>query len=356
MKKRLKITLIVILSLPAFLALLLGLMTVASYHPVPVEKITGQGRATGPAAGSEFSFFTWNLGYGGLGKKMDFFYEGGKRVRPVKREFNDYFGGILRELKNIDTVDFVFLQEIDRHSKRSYYTDEFAEAGQVLSGYAAFFAKNYDSRFVPVPADDPMGRVVSGLAVYSKYNPDSAFRYDFGTKFSWPKQLFFLQRCFISMKYRLKSGKYLVIINTHNSVFDEKGELRKKELGMIEKYAMHEYRLGNYVVVGGDWNQNPPGWWKEWNKNDPQLKRSYNMREYIPQMSDTIFRGWSFAYDPVIPTNRDVDKPYYEGITKTTTIDFFVVSPNVKVLNVRAVPSGFENSDHQPVWIKIKLL
>lgn len=99
------------------------------------------------------------------------------------------------------------------------------------------------------------------------------------------------------------------MINTHNSVFDEEGELRKKELVKLNDFMMKEYRKGNYVIAGGDWNQNP----------------------------------------------RGSEMNYQKGKTKTTIIDFFVVSPNVIVESVKTIKTGFENSDHQPVIMKIKI-
>ena len=55
------------------------------------------------------------------------------------------------------------------------------------------------------------------------------------------------------------------------------------------------------------------------------------------------------------PTNRDVDMSYQKGKTKTTIIDFFVVSPNITVESVKTIETGFENADHQPVIMKIKI-
>ncbi len=353
MNKRV-ITLVIVLLIPlVVLVFLLITLTVFSYRPEPKEILLPEGKTSRTLSGDEFSFLSWNIGYGGLGKDMDFFYEGGKRVRPEEEEFNRYFSGITEEIGKADSSDFIFLQEADRHAKRSYFRDEVTEIGKKLTEHAGYFAKNYDCRFVPVPINAPMGRVVSGIAVFTRYLPESSFRIDFGTGFSWPKQLFFLQRCFILMKYKLENGKYLVVINTHNSTFDEDGRLRKKEMAMLEKYAQKEFREGNYVLAGGDWNLNPPGWWISSGNN---RVRPREMKEIVPPLNDLVFSGWVFAYDPAIPTNRDVDKPYQPGKTKTTLIDFFVVSPNISVLQVKTIRLAFKNSDHQPVWIKIKLL
>jgi exonuclease III len=46
----------------------------------------------------------------------------------------------------------------------------------------------------------------------------------------------------------------------------------------------------------------------------------------------------------------------YDPLTTTTTvIDFFLLSPNVESISVKCINLSFENSDHNPVLIKIKL-
>ena len=66
--------------------------------------------------------------------------------------------------------------------------------------------------------------------------------------------------------------------------------------------------------------------------------------------------GWEFVFDSSLPSNRDVDTPYIKGKTKTTIIDFFVVSPNVKVKLIRTISAGFEYSDHNPILMKAELI
>ena len=72
--------------------------------------------------------------------------------------------------------------------------------------------------------------------------------------------------------------------------------------------------------------------------------------------ADFLPGDWQWVFDPSLPTNRDVDAPYERGKTKTTIIDFFVVSPNVEVIQVKTTDIGFEWADHQPVEMKFKLL
>jgi endonuclease/exonuclease/phosphatase family metal-dependent hydrolase len=280
---------------------------------------------------------------------MDFFYEGGNRVRPEKNEFTGYLEGICQSLSSLDSIDFILLQETDLHSKRSYFTDEVAEIGKLFPCRCSLFAKNYDSRFVPVPLDDPMGRVVSGIACYPKYKPATAERIDFGTRFSWPKQLVMLKRCIMVMRYRLTSGKDLVIVNLHNSTFDKGGTLRKRELQKLNSFVLSEYAKGNYVINGGDWNTNPRGF------SPATVITGDPVKTINPVLDPAFLPGWRFAFDPSAPSNRDVDMPYHKGKTKTTIIDFYVVSPNVEVESVHTIATGFSFSDHQPVIMKVTL-
>jgi endonuclease/exonuclease/phosphatase family metal-dependent hydrolase len=280
---------------------------------------------------------------------MDFFYEGGTRVRPGKQEFTRYLGGICRRVSTMDSVDFIFIQETDVHSKRSYYTDEVSELGKALRPRTWLFAKNYDSRFVPVPLNDPMGRVVSGIACYPKYKPATAERIDYSTRFSWPKQLVMLKRCFMVMRYPLNSGKDLVIVNLHNSTFDQGGTLRKKELMKLHSFVMTEYLKGNFVVAGGDWNNNPR------NFRPQSIQPGEVAKAVEPPLDAGFLPGWKFAFDALSPTNRDVDMPYRKGKTKTTIFDFYVVSPNVEVLSLHTLSTGFLDSDHQPVFMKVAI-
>ena len=62
-----------------------------------------------------------------------------------------------------------------------------------------------------------------------------------------------------------------------------------------------------------------------------------------------------WIYDPTIPTNREVSTPYNPNTTYTTVIDFYLISPNVELVKVNGVPMGFEFSDHQPLYMKVKL-
>ena len=68
---------------------------------------------------SAYSVMTWNIGYGGLGEDMDFFYDGGKMVRDTRENVKMNLDAITAHIGGSDTIDFFLLQEVDFSSKRS---------------------------------------------------------------------------------------------------------------------------------------------------------------------------------------------------------------------------------------------
>ncbi len=340
------ILLMILLVVAGFLCYL----TLREYKPPATEKLSLTGKAEVlPSGKRTFSFFSWNIGYGGIGRKMDFFYEGGTRVRPEKDEFFHYLDGISETIRQFDSADFIFIQEVDIHSKRSYYINEESAILAKLPGFCSSFAKNYDCDFIPVPLTEPMGRVRSGLSTMSRFTPASAVRIAYTADFPWPKKLVFLKRCFLVMRFPLESGKELVVVNTHNSTYDKTGTLRKSEFIKLHGFLTEEYRKGNYVICGGDWNNNPRGF-------DPARVTSGDRAEpYETPVDPTFLPGWQFVSDPRTPTDRLLDIPYFKGRTITTIIDFFVISPNVSTQEIRTMPMDFAFSDHNPVFMKVVL-
>jgi endonuclease/exonuclease/phosphatase family metal-dependent hydrolase len=324
--------------------------TVVDFQPAPVEIINSKQPPGIPLEQDEFTFISWNIGYCGLDKKMDFFYDGGKKVRPTDSVFQNNLNGVYSFLSKQDSVDFVLLQEVDTFAKRSYYANEVTLFSDALPRHTACFATNYNVKYVPVPLFNPMGEVISGIITYSKPHPNLSERYSYPVNYSWPMKIFMLDRCFLLQRYKLKNGHELVLINTHNSAFENAGILRQYELWMLRGFILQEYGLGNYVVVGGDWNENPPDYDKM------KFYSCYYKKTGLPRIpEDYLPENWHWAYDRKIPTNRDVDEAFRSGFTPTTTIDYFVTSPNVSVINVKAIESGFAFSDHQPVYMHIKL-
>lgn len=300
------------------------------------------------------SLLTWNIGYAGLDNDMDFFYDGGTKVITPEDKCLENLSEIEEFLKRNDTLDFILLQEIDRDSKRSYHIDQYEKIAGILSGYNPFFAKNYDVFFVPTPPAKPMGKVMSGIATYSEFNPESSTRYSLPGDFGFPTQLFYLDRCFMVNRYKIENGKELILINTHNEAFDEGGNIRKAQMETLRKFVLNEYNSGNYVIVGGDWNQYPPDFKPAFTGNKAFTGQIGNFN-LVGIESDYMPDEWKWIYDPSTPSVRTVSAAYDASTTPTSVCDIFLISPNIESVYVKCQDLGFANSDHNPVIMQVKL-
>ena len=346
-KKILKAILVIILILLIGFIGIVVYAIISDYKPEEKEIVFTGAKTEELNDSMDLSLLTWNIGYCGLDKKMDFFYDGGTKVFTPEATCIKNLQEIRKFLKQNNSADFILLQEVDKNSKRSYHINEFDSLSKTLIGYFPFFAKNYDVFFVPVPPATPMGKVLSGLTTFSKYEPSSSVRYSFPGEYGFPKQLFMLDRCFIVNRYPLSNGKELLVINTHNEAFDP-GQIRKAQMAYLKDFLLTEYSKGNYIIIGGDWNQTPPDF-----KSDFAENKTDTTQMVIP--SDFLPPDWKWLFDNRTPSERNVLAAYDPASTTTNIFDFFLISPNIGRVSVEGIQLNFENSDHNPVRIKIRL-
>lgn len=301
----------------------------------------------------ELSISTWNIGYAGLDASEDFFMDGGKASMPPNKKVVENNMKMLKNFLFSNKTDFILLQEVDRNAARTYGINEVKEIMAKLKDYFEYYALNYKVNFVPVPLDHPMGNVTSGIITLTKYKPFRVQRWAFPGDYTWPVNLFQLKRCFMTSLYKTTNpNKNLVFVNLHLSAFDKGGKLRKKQLDYLKEFIVREYNKGNYVIVGGDWNNMMPGISIDHFKFTTSMKY---LDIYIAIPENWAPTSWKWAFDPKIPSLRSDEKSYVKGENFTTIIDGFLVSPNIDVVSVETYDLGFKNSDHNPVKMIAKL-
>lgn len=352
--KILKTMLQAVVGLIIIVALLLGIflfyINTKDFMPLATEELQIIRKNQSILHDNAIELISWNIGYAGLGKEMDFFYDGGKSTRATQELTMEYMKGISHFMQSQPSADFWLLQEVDFKAKRSYDMDESTEIAYALPQFNYVTAINYLVPFVPVPLTAPMGHVNAGMMSLSRFEPRLSRRYAYPLIASWPDRMFLLDRCFIETRFSLGEGRELVVLNTHNSAFIENQRLMDQELQIIHDKMLREYELGNYVVAGGDWNMNPP---------NMRPESGYNGHVFAPAAvkfaSDFLPVGWKFNFDASVPSNRNLVKAYRKGDNTTTTIDFFITSPNISTLSLETIDLDFAHSDHHPVRIKILL-
>ena len=355
MKNFTKSFLIVILVILLGIAGLLGWLTMTEFSPNPIEPLeplSNQAAAVLPQEAS-LDLLSWNIGYAGLGAGSDFIMDGGQNVRSADEST------VRRYLKEIEAVaksgeyDLVILQEVDTDSARTFSIDQVSR----LAFGTSYHALNFSCPFVPNPKTllyDPIGKVNSGLLTSSNYRIDKAERISLPCPFTWPLRIANLKRCLLVSYLPIEgSDAQLVLINLHLEAYDD-GEGKLAQTKQLQEFIESEYQKGNYVIAGGDFNQVFPRSLERYPNNHPDLWAPGVLEEtMLPEEA-----GWMFVSDSKTPTCRLLNQPYDPADTVNTqyyVIDGFIISPNVQLELVETLDLGFENSDHNPVHLRVVL-
>ena len=123
MKSILNIILKLIAVLLVFFILFLSYATLTDFKPQEKIQLFNQTNSREITKNS-FAILSWNIGYAGLGENMDFFYDGGNKVRDTKERTIENFKEILSFISAQNNLDFIVLQEVDVQAKRTYYINE----------------------------------------------------------------------------------------------------------------------------------------------------------------------------------------------------------------------------------------
>lgn len=329
---------------------ILGYFTIVEYNPPKIMKEPVYYRSQLIYDNQPLKLMSFNIGYGGLGRDEDFVMDGGKKGRADSKEVVEgYFEGI-QNLLTEHEADIYLLQEVDFNSRRSYELDEVGLNAGLLPTYDHVFSYNYKAKFVPFPfsTTDYIGKVNSGLQTLSKYRINESFRHQLPGAFSWPIKTVNLKRA-IQPNYINIEGttKQLVVVNVHLSAYDD-GSMRLKEMAYLKEFIEAEYQKGNYVIVGGDFNQV----FYEAKDTFPHHEGTW---EAMIMDKDTLSENFSFAIDPLTPTCRSLHAPYTGGDFPYYIIDGFIVSNNITVTTINTINHGFLYSDHNPVILEVTL-
>ncbi len=314
------------------------------YRPKKVEKIA-QNQQGHPLPDS-LKILCWNIGYGGLGANMDFFYDGGTKVRDTRENTIENLENIIAQIKG-ENADIVLLQEVDKCSKRTYRIDQVELLRKEFPDYHIYFAYNYNSAFVPKPLREPIGKVESGVVIMTKYLPEEVTRYQYPSKFPFPVSAFNLKRCLLTAQFKTSDGKQIIIGNTHNTAYDT-GGMREKEISFIGKLFENYQNSNTSFVIGGDWNQYPP----EYIPAPEELDSSEFM---TIKLDDSVLSQYAnIRHHSGEKTLRHLNVPYGEESVLTVT-DYYMVSKDISSSDAEVIPLNYRNSDHNPVRINIRL-
>jgi len=354
-KKILSVLLILVLLPVASATILITTLAITEHRPDEVELTAiANNQTTRVPLNQSIKVMTFNTGYSALSKDEDFVMDGGKKTRPDSMTVIQNNLTAIKQVVSSQQANILFLQEVDISSKRSYFVDQLKAYETLLDHQSISYAPNFRVLFVPFPFSigNMIGKVESGIVTASSYEVSSAARIQLPGEFAWPVRLANLKRALLVFRLPIEgSDKELILINGHLSAYDD-GTMRSQEMNRLREFMIFEYQKGNYIVVGGDFNQTFP----EADGVFPIVDSTYYVAPVIAD--DFLPEGFSFVIDLTLPTCRLLDKPYnpLDPLTQYYLIDGFIVSSNIQIQSVSTLNLGFENSDHNPVTMEIVLL
>lgn len=354
MKTALKIILWILLGLVLVAGIYVAYVFIDYYRLDDMLELEVNDNSKKPVETDEaYTIITYNLGFGAYSDDYSFFMDGGKYSRAFSREATiENISNSLKLVKD-EAPDFVFLQEVDTDSTRSYKVDEQAMAIEALPNYSSVFAQNYDSPYLFYPFTSPHGKSVAGIMTLSDYKIESSIRRSLPIENSLMKFLD-LDRCYSVSRIPVSNGKTLCLYNLHLSAYSSDGSIAVDQLKLLFEDMTAEYANGNYIVCGGDFNKDLLG---DSSKIFGISGEAYTWAQSFP--FDLLPKDFSIVA-PVdetspVPSARNADAPYDPETAFVLTIDGFIVSSNVSLVDAEVIDTGFKWSDHNPVKMSFSL-
>lgn len=364
MKKKLFISMIVLLAILIIIPAIYVVYLQLQYHRIPdhteLEIKNSSGKVM--AHDKTYTAMTYNIGFGAYSQDYSFFMDESIQ-KDTKKVIKGKYGkgishdSVLNNTQNSIKIakesdcDFYLLQEVDTDSDRSYKINQAQMFGDSLSEYESVFASNFHSGFLALPLHDMHGTVNGGILTLSRYHIDSCVRRSFPVSDNFVSKFFDLDRCFQINRIPLDNQKELVLLNIHMSAYDEGGIIRKAQLEMLNTVLKDEYEKGNYVVAGGDFNHD----YCESRFDFPGDKETASWLAIISD--EDLASGYRF----IIPENkkdagtcRGSESPYDPLTTAQFIVDGFIVSDNVDA-SAKIVDAQYLASDHNPVVLTFGL-
>ena len=359
-KKILIFLCVLILILLVIVVGFLGYLKITEYNPKKIENLKVENKENerkedknkNYELNTEYKLLSWNVGFFGMDKNIDFFMDGGKMVFPIsQKQVEENILKAIEEIKK-ENPDIINLQEVDKYSKRTGFMDQVKILNEKFK-QNSIFAYNMKVKFVPYPIP-PLGQMETGIYSSSKKEILNPERHQLPIAFKYPVRLSNFKRAFtVSYSNINGSDKKLVLLNAHLDAYDdEKSGFKKKQTEEILNFMKKEREKGNYVILSADFNQNL----KMLNKDEMEKIPSnlWRASNFDTELLSDKFK----LLHPNENTARLNNKPYKKGSENTYyyIIDGFVVSDNIKVNEIKVNYLDFQNSDHNPVVLKFELI
>ncbi len=348
-----------LLLLCCILLLVLGYVgyVFVSYSRLPDHlplTVSGSETLSNVQTGTAYRVVSYNVGFGAYSADYSFFMDGGKESRARSADaVETNLGGAAGVIISKEP-SFILLQEVDVDGTRSMHINERDLMVEKLNADTLCswtFAQNYDSAYLFYPILKPHGANQSGIMTVSQFNITSAERRSLPIE-SGVTKLVDLDRCYSVNRFAIDgSDKEFVLYNVHLSAYTSDGTIAIEQLKMLCADMKAEYEKGNYCVAGGDFNKDLLG-----NAGDVfgvAAPEGSNWAQPIPDgiIPTELTKVVPFDAEKPAASCRTASEPYNPETSFVITVDGFIVSANVEVIESNVIDTGYAYSDHNPVYL-----
>ena len=138
------------------------------------------------------------------------------------------------------------------------------------------------------------------------------------------------------------------------SAYGNSDAIREGQIRMLADDMQKEYKAGNYVLCGGDFNHDLKA-----SEDDSENRESWA----YPFPRASLPDHFSFCIDQLtdeerIPCGTAPETPTWNmmpGETYTVTLDGFIISDNIECVSYDNINTGYTYSDHDPVYLEFTL-
>lgn len=303
---------------------------------------------------TELDVTSWNIGFAAYTDDFTFFMDGGEESRARSEESVLETMKKITEYLNSFNSDFHLIQEVDTDSTRSYHVNQYDLISEAFAKQYKTFAQNYDSPYLMYPILQPHGKSKAGIVTLSDYVITDAIRRSLPIQEDFGK-LIDLDRCYSINRIPCQNGKELVLVNVHLSAYTTDHTIADQQLEVLYEDLIKEYEKDNYVVCGGDFNKDLLG-------DSPKYfgvpkEEDYSWAESFPM--DSVPDGFTLVSsvddENPVASSRLANMPWDQAKDFQITLDGFIVSDNIQVLECKVLDLKFECSDHNPVNLRFAL-
>lgn len=287
---------------------------------------------------------TYNLGFGGgeNGLEGTIYTQ-----KDVEKNLSDIKNTILSE-----SPDILAVQEIDLHSKRSYFIDEVKYIARTCKYPYVAMAYTWDKNWVPYPFfTNPkyqFGKILAGQAIFSKYpiSKQEILRFNKPSSNNGFYNLFYLDRVLQTIQISLSKTQSIRISNIHLEAFDKKERAKQAKyvlrfledpLPKIPQILMGDLNAVDTLLVPSLSDSKEFHHEYEKDKTLSILRQAKTLREILDKL----------------PTKTQKNYKTYPTSAPKVRLDYIFYSQTIVPTNI-TLPKG-TGSDHKPISATFKL-